>query len=233
MDGHPDMGKDSGELSGIAPNGIPVTSDLAAALEPADCLIDFTLADAVPGNVETAARLGRAVVIGATGLNDEQQAVVEQAASKIPVLWAPNMSLGVNLLFSMVKKAAEILGSDYAIELDETHHVHKKDAPSGTALGLAEHASRGAGKELKQVMVHDENGAEGVHDPEKIVVRSYRKGEVIGDHTVSFLNDTETIEFTHHAQSRDAFAMGALRAASWVVQERPRLYDMLDMLGLS
>lgn len=231
-DEHPDLGKDAGAVAGIGNIGIVLTQNLRAAIADADMLIDFTFHTAVPGNVEAATDLGKAMVIGTTGLDEKETACVRQAADKIPIVWAPNMSLGMNLLFSAVRKAALVLASGYSVEIDETHHVHKKDAPSGTALRLGEKVADGLGQDLRELMVHDPEGSGNRHDKGKIIIRSHRKGEVVGGHTVSFENKGEKVEFTHHAWSRDAFALGALRAARWVVGRKPGLYDMQDVLGL-
>ena len=230
---HPALGQDVGELAGIAPVGVVLTDNLADALADADVIIDFTVHTAVPQNVKTAADMGRAAVIGTTALDDAETAVVQQAANKVPIVWAPNMSLGVNLLFAMSKRAAQVLGPDYRVIIEDTHHIHKLDAPSGTALRLGEKVAEGAGVDFKSVYIHDEGGKQESYPAGSIPIRSFREGEVVGDHTVAFENDGERIELTHHAWSRDAFAMGALHAAKWVATRRPRLYDMQDVLGLA
>lgn len=231
-EGHPDLGKDVGVLAGLEPAGILLTSALDAALPDADVMIDFTLHTAVAGNVTLAAELGKPTVIGTTGLDETEKQAVYQAANRIPVLWAPNMSLGINLLFAVLKQAAAVCGAGYAVEIDETHHVHKKDAPSGTALRLAEKVAEGRGAPPADVMVHDTGERPIENAGEKIVMRSHREGEVIGVHAVTFSNAGECITFTHEARSRDAFAMGALQAAKWVVGKPAGLYDMQDVLGL-
>ncbi len=223
---------DAGEIAGVEPLGIPVSADLSAALGTADVLIDFTFHTQSPLNIEMAARMGRAVVLGTTGLSENERLKVVEAANRVPVVWAPNMSLGVNLLFAMAEKAAASLGRTYAVVIDETHHVHKKDAPSGTALRLGECVAQGAGLPFEDVLLHDEGGGMERYPQDRIVIRSHREGEVVGDHTVAFDGEFECISFTHHARSRDAFAVGALHAARWVCTRRPRLYDMQDVLGL-
>ncbi len=232
-DGHEYLGRDVGELAGLGPVGVSLSADLKAALESADVVIDFTYHEAVPVNVQTAAELGRAVVIGTTALEDSEREVVERAADKVPIVWAPNMSLGVNLLFAVSKRAAAVLGDGYRVAIDETHHIHKLDAPSGTALRLGEKVAEGAGVRFADVYVHDEGGKQESYPDGSVAIRSFREGEVVGDHTVSFENAGERVELTHRAWSRDAFAMGALHAARWVSTRRPRLYDMQDVLGLS
>jgi 4-hydroxy-tetrahydrodipicolinate reductase len=229
---HKDLGKDSGVLAGVEKTGVMLSSDMKAVLSDADVLIDFTFHNAVPINVMLASQLGRAMVIGTTGLDASEASAVKKAAEKVPIVMAPNMSIGVNLLFAMVKKAATTLGPDYRVEVDETHHIHKKDSPSGTALRLGEKVAEGLGWDFKATMIHDADGAFRKHPEGKIVVRSHREGEVVGDHTVSFGNEVERIEFTHRAWSREALALGAIRAAQWVVSRKPALYDMQDVLGL-
>jgi 4-hydroxy-tetrahydrodipicolinate reductase len=229
---HDALGSDAGSVAGLDPVGVLLSSDLRGALAEADVIVDFSYHTAVPKNAMLAAELCRAVVIGTTGLDDDERQIVEQAAGKIPIVWAPNMSLGVNLLFAVAKRAASVLGSGYRVTVDETHHVHKVDAPSGTALRLGESVAEGAGVEFEDVMVHDEGGQQDAYPEGSIAIRSFREGEVVGDHTVSFENAVERVELTHHAYSRDALAMGALHAAQWVCTQRPRLYDMQDVLGL-
>jgi 4-hydroxy-tetrahydrodipicolinate reductase len=230
--GHEGIGRDVGVLAGLDPVGVILKSDLREAVGEADVIIDFTYHSAVPVNASLAAELGRAMVIGTTALEDEERGRVEAAAAKVPIVWAPNMSVGVNLLFAVSKRAAEVLGPGYRVVLDETHHVHKLDAPSGTALRLGEKVAEGAGVKFEDVVVHDEGGHQEHYPEGSIAIRSFREGEVVGDHTVSFENACERIELTHHAYSRDALAMGALQAAQWVCSQRARLYDMQDVLGL-
>lgn len=231
-EGHPSTGQDAGEVAGSGAIGVKIVSDLASVLPDCDVVIDFTLHEAVPGNAIAAEAAGKAVVLGTTGLSEEETAIVNKCAEKIAIVWAPNMSLGVNVLFAAVKKAGSVFGSDYAVEVDETHHIHKKDAPSGTALRLGEKAAEGMGVAFAENMVHDPEGEKGIKDPKKIVMRSYREGEVFGDHTVTFESDGEKIEFTHHLCSREALAAGALRAAKWAVAREPGMYDMQAVLDL-
>ncbi|MBA4386540.1 MAG: 4-hydroxy-tetrahydrodipicolinate reductase [Verrucomicrobia bacterium] len=223
------IGKDAGALAGLDGIGVDISDD-PRSVAVAEVVIDFTLHNSTPEYAKLCASLGRPMIIGSTGLNEQETAVVKDAAKKIPIVWTPNMSLGVNLMFSLVRKAASVLGSSYRVEISETHHVHKKDAPSGTALRLGQKVADGRGDDFRTVMVHnpvDRSGGEG-----KIIIHSFREGEVVGDHTVKFENSGERIEFTHHAESRDAFALGALHAAKWVVGRKPGIYDMQDVLGL-
>ena len=230
--GHPHVGRDAAETAGLPPSGLRIRDEWDASAG-ADAAIDFTLHDAVPRNVRQAVDLGVAMVIGTTGLNADETSVVREAGFRIPIVWFPNMSLGVGLLLAMARRASQVLGADYRVEIDETHHVHKKDAPSGTALLFGEFVAEARRQDPARVLAHDPEGKERLRDAGKIVIRSHRRGEVVGDHTVAFENEDEKIEFTHHAWNRDAFAVGALRAAQWAATRRPRLYDMLDVLGLS
>ncbi len=230
--GHESLDRDAGEIAGIAPTGVMLTADLESALQGADVLIDFTFHTESPSNAALAAKLGRAVVLGTTGLTDDERMAVAQAADKVPIMWAPNMSLGVNLLFAMAAKASSALGRAYEVVIDETHHIHKKDAPSGTALRLGECVAEGANVPFENVLLHDDGGVMAAYPRGRIVIRSHRQGETVGDHTVSFDGVAECITLSHHARSRDSFALGALHAAKWVCVRRPRLYDMQDVLGL-
>ena len=236
--GHPDIGKDAGVLAGIGKTGVKIGNDLCSALKHANVLIDFTLHSAVPQNAIIASKLRIPMVIGTTGLSRAESTKIRLAAKKIPIVWAPNMSLGVNLLFAVVRKWASVLGPGYTAEINETHHIHKKDAPSGTALRLGEKIAEGRNIDFKKAMVHNPKSrnagklSKGSAGKDKIIIRSHRIGETVGDHTVKFENKGERIELSHHAHSRDAFALGALCAAKWATKRKPGLYDMQDVLGL-
>lgn len=231
--GHPGLGRDAGLAAGTGEAGVVLTDDLKAALAGADAMIDFSVHEAVPGNLRQAVEQRRAVVLGTTGLNDAERAAVQRAAQVVPVVWAPNMSLGVNLLFALVEKAAGVLGPDYDVEIIETHHRFKKDAPSGTAIRLGEKVAAGRGQVLASVANYGREGIVGERPRGQVGIHAVRAGDAIGDHTVMFATEGERVEITHHATSRDAFAMGALHAARWVANQRPRLYDMQDVLGLN
>lgn len=230
---HKAVGQPVSEVAGVEGLDLRVTSDVDAALEKADALVDFTFHEAAPVHAEAAARAGKAFALGTTGLTDDEADRVRAAATTIPLVWAPNMSLGVNLLFAVLKKAGAALGEDYRVEIDETHHCHKKDAPSGTALQLGRKIAEGRAVDFNRVFVHDPKGAQSLVCPDKFVIRSWRRDEVVGDHTAVFENDGERLEFTHKARSRDAFALGALHAAGWAIAQPPGLYDMQDVLGLT
>jgi len=228
--GHEAVGRDAGDVAGLEPLGIAVSSN-PDKMAAADVVIDFTTRVALPENVKTAASFRRAMVIGTTGLGDYERECIERAAERVPIVWSPNMCLGVNLLFALAGRAVQVFGTNYRVEIEETHHVHKKDAPSGTALLLAERIADEQKRPLAQCLVTEMGRTGAEHPADKIVIRSFREGEVVGDHVVRFISGEETVEFVHHAWSRDAFAKGALRAVAWVATRRPGLYDMLDVLG--
>ena len=197
-----------------------------------EAVIDFTFHEAVPENITKAAEDGVVYILGTTGLTDEEQAVVDAAAKKIPVVQSGNFSLGINLLLGLVRKASEILGVAYDCEVVEMHHRHKKDAPSGTALMLAKAAADGRGQDFDDVSVFGREGIVGERPQGEIAVHALRGGSVIGDHTVMFAGDVERVELVHKAQSREAFAAGALRAALWAADKAPGLYNMRDVLDI-
>jgi len=230
--GHTQLGEDAGVIAGIDPVGVSLSADFETVLGSADVVIDFSLHDAVPAHARCAAQLRRALVVGTTGLSEDETRILHEAADKVPVVWAPNMSPGVNLLFAMAERSAALLGSSYRVTIDDTHHIHKLDAPSGTALRLGEKVAEGAGVKFEDVYVHDEGGKLTEYPDGSVAIRSFREGEVVGDHTVCFDGIGEAVSLTHHAKSRDAFALGALQAALWVVSKSPRMYDMQDVLGL-
>ncbi|MGN0832742.1 MAG: 4-hydroxy-tetrahydrodipicolinate reductase [Kiritimatiellia bacterium] len=192
-------------------------------------VIDFSYHTVVPGCVEQAAERGLAYVIGTTGLTAEEQARVEAAAKKIPIVQSGNYSLGINLLLELVQNAAKALGPDYDIEIAEMHHRHKKDAPSGTALMLAKAAAAGRGQPAD--FVYGRHGDIGERPVGEIAIHALRGGSVIGDHTVMFAGEVERVEITHKAQGREAFAAGALKALAWAAGRGPGLYTMRDVLG--
>jgi 4-hydroxy-tetrahydrodipicolinate reductase len=196
-------------------------------------VIDFSYHTAVPAAIRKAADDGLAYVIGTTGLTPDEQAVVDEAAKKIPVVQSGNYSLGVNLLLELVKKAAKVLGPEYDVEVVEMHHRHKKDAPSGTALMLAKSAAEGRGVSLDDKAVFGRKGDIGERPEGEIAIHALRGGSVVGDHTVMFAGDVERVELTHKAQSREAFAAGALKALSWAKGRAPGKYTMRDVLGFA
>lgn len=209
-----------------------LSKNAKAALERSDVLIDFTAPEASLSNLAAAVDRRKAAVIGTTGLNDAQRRQIGEASHEIPVVFAPNMSIGVNLLFQLTQQVAKTLGLDYNIEIVETHHNQKADSPSGTAVRLAERAAEGLGLEYPADAVFGREGLVGKRPARQIGVHAIRGGDVVGDHTVSFLGRGERIELTHKAHSRDTFAAGALVAARFAERSRPGLYDMQDVLGL-
>ncbi|MDX2019136.1 MAG: 4-hydroxy-tetrahydrodipicolinate reductase [Deltaproteobacteria bacterium] len=229
--GSPQAGQDAGALAGLAPTGVLVTTE-APAPGTTDVWIDFTLPTATIGNVKAAAAAGAGIVIGTTGLNDEQKQEIAGLAQACPVVLAPNMSVGVNVLLKLVADATRSLGEAYDIDIVEAHHKMKRDAPSGTALRLAEAAAEGRGVPLKDVACYSRHGDIGPRPAGEIGIQTLRGGDVVGDHTVFFFGPEERIEITHRASSRDAFARGAVRAAQWLAGRKASIYDMRDVLGL-
>ena len=201
--------------------------------EETEAVVDFSFHAAVAPNVEKAAAEGVAYVIGTPGLTAEEQARVDACIGKIPLVQAANYSLGVNLLLALVRQAAAVLGPQYDIEVVEMHHKHKKDAPSGTALMLANAAAEGRAVKLDDVACYGRRGLVGERPEGEIALHALRGGSVVGDHTVMFAGDLERVEITHKAQSREAFAAGALRAALWAVGRKPGKYDMRNVLGFA
>jgi len=206
--------------------------DPAAAVPAADVVIDFSTHEVTPGVVELCARHGRGLVIGTTGHTPAEKAAITAGAVRIPLVWSANYSTGVNLLFWLTRRAAEILGEGFDREIIELHHRHKKDAPSGTALRLAEILAEVRRQSLEAVLRHGRQGLVGERAAAEIGMHALRGGDVVGEHTVLFAAPGERIELTHRASSRETFARGALRAARWVVGRPPGLYDMQDVLGL-
>jgi len=198
----------------------------------AEVLIDFSLPGGLEARIAECESTGTALVSGTTGLNDAQKARLEQAAGAIPVLWAPNMSLGVNLLFSLVEEAAGRLDSGYDIEIVEMHHRNKVDAPSGTAIGLLQAAAQGRGLDPDQAARHGREGNTGKRTADEIGMHSLRGGGEPGEHTVLFASDGEQISLSHKALSRDTFALGAIKAAEWIAGKAPGRYTMKQVLGL-
>lgn len=229
--GNPAIGKDITALAGLEASGVLVTDDPAALFAACDAVIDFTAPDATVAHAKLAAENGTILIAGTTGLSAEQEAELKEAAKKTVIFYAPNMSVGVNLLFALTQRAAEILGDDYDIEVLEMHHRHKVDAPSGTALGLGRAAAKGRGVDLDAVSQRSRDGHTGARETGVIGFATLRGGDVAGDHSVIFAGDGERVELTHKASSRAVFARGALRAALWTADKKPGLYNMLDVLG--
>lgn len=232
--GHPLAGQDSCGPAGLPGGGvlIMITDDLAAALKAGDVLIDFTFPDASLENIRVCADLGKPLVIGSTGFSSEQLGEMAQYAQKIPCVLSPNMSIGVNLCFKILDEVARTIGEDYDMEIVEAHHRMKKDAPSGTAVKMAQIIAQAVKRNLEEVGVYARKGVIGERSKKEIGIQTLRAGDIVGEHTVLFAGKGERIEITHRAHSRDTFAAGAVRAAKWVVGKKPGLYDMQDVLGL-
>lgn len=229
--GHADVGVDAGVVACGKAIGAAIVDDIRA-VSTADVAVDFSYHEAVPSHIRAAADSGKAMVLGATGLSEEESAAVRGAAASVPIVWAPNMSLAMNVLFKLVADAGSALGMDYDAEIVEMHHRHKKDAPSGTALELARHLAESRGQDLGAAATVGRDGEVGERPQGEIGLHAVRGGDVVGDHHVILAGDGERLELSHRASSRDAFANGALHAAVWVHGRNPGLYSMRDVLGL-
>src|SRR3989338_6325104 len=225
------LGRDAGELAGAA-CGVKITADVKAALQGGDVLIDFPRPEGTLHHLDICRKLGVSMVIGTTGFNAQQKAQLGAAARDIGIVFAPNMSVGVNLVFRLLETASRVLAQGYDIEIIEAHHRHKVDAPSGTALGMGEVIAKTLGRDLAQCAVYGREGVTGERDPSTIGFATVRGGDIVGDHTVLFAGTGERIEINHKASSRATFALGALRAARYLKANPAGLYDMQDVLGL-
>ncbi|MBM3534057.1 MAG: 4-hydroxy-tetrahydrodipicolinate reductase [Alphaproteobacteria bacterium] len=229
----PTVGKDVGELAGLGRLGVAISGSPDVVFERSQVVIDFTVPKASVAHAELAARHGRAMVLGTTGLSPEEGARIRAAAAAAPIMWADNMSVGVTLLAELVRKVAGTLDQSYDIEILEMHHRHKVDAPSGTALLLGRAAAEGRKVELAKVSARGRDGITGARKPGDIGFASLRGGDVVGDHVVVFAAQGERLELGHRASSRQLFAQGAVRAALWIADRGPGLYTMKDVLGLT
>jgi 4-hydroxy-tetrahydrodipicolinate reductase len=230
--GHHAVGADAGDTAGCGRAGLPITDDLAALLNRGEVVVDFSAPEASLHHLRTVAQHRRAMVIGTTGFSAPQLEEVKSLACRVPCVLAPNMSVGVNLIYKVISEMAKTLGDEYDIEVIEAHHRLKKDAPSGTALKIAEVLAKAVGQDLDQIGVYARKGLIGERKKGEIGIQTIRAGDIVGDHTILFGGIGERIEVTHRASSRDTFAGGALRAARWVVRQPPGLYDMMDVLSL-
>ena len=231
--GHPALGRDAGEWAGAGHLGVPLSDDAKAALTSGRVLIEFSVPEASLEHLRIVAAVGGRAVIGTTGFSVEQRREIGQLAGRSAILLSPNMSVGVNLAFKLLRIMAQALGGEYDVEITETHHRLKQDAPSGTALRMAEIVAEALGRDLDRVAVYGRRGQPGARTREEIGILSLRSGDVVGEHTVSFGALGERLELTHRAGSRDTFARGALRAARFIVDRAPGLYSMQDALGLT
>ena len=225
------IGKDTCVITGVGTEGVIVTDSIEDAFADCDAIIDFSAPEASIKNLEFAADSGSAIVIGTTGLSVQHRDRIKELSNDARVVFAPNMSVGVNLLFKLIAEAAKVLGDEYDIEIVEAHHRHKVDAPSGTALRAAEVAATALGRDIDKVAVYGRQGIIGERKYQEIGIHSVRAGDIVGDHTVTFAAPGERIELTHKAHSRSTFAAGSVRAALWLADKPNGLYDMHDVLG--
>ncbi len=228
---HPFLNRDVGELMGSAKSGILLKPDLGEVISGGDILVEFSAPPATLSHLTVAAEKDNRVVIGTTGLSDEKKEKIKESSSRIPVLLSPNMSIGVNVLFKTAGELARILGTEYDVEIIETHHRMKKDAPSGTALRLAEVIAEARGQGLKEVAVYGRKGTTGERKKGAIGIHAVRGGSVSGDHNVIFAGASERLELTHRAESRLVFVRGAIEAIRFIARASPGLYDMQDVIA--
>lgn len=226
------VGADAGELAGIGRNGIKVRGSLREVLDDFDVLIDFTHPTTTLVNLALCRAAGKALVIGTTGFSDDEKRLLLDAGQDVPIVFAPNFSVGVNLCLKLLDMAARVMGDDADIEIIEAHHRHKVDAPSGTALRMGEVVADALGRDLSKVAVYGREGQTGARERDTIGFATVRAGDVVGDHTVLFATEGERVEITHKASSRMTFAKGAVRSALWLDARAPGLYDMQDVLSL-
>jgi 4-hydroxy-tetrahydrodipicolinate reductase len=228
---HPCLGKSFNEIFPEIPVSCILTGNPSEALQGVKVLIDFTSPVATLQYINTAIEFKTAMVIGTTGFSEHEKSIIQEAALKIPIVFSPNMSLGMNVLFNLVQEAAKKLGTNYDVEIIEMHHNLKKDAPSGSAIRLGELIAKVWNKNLSQILVNNRNGSNVVREKGTLALHAVRAGDIIGDHTVLLASNGERIELTHRAQSRDSFGHGALRAAKFVSEKKSGLYDMNDVLN--
>jgi len=226
------IGVDAGELAGVGPLGVPLSGDLAGLVDRFDVLIDFTAPAATMAHLDLCRGAGKRIVIGTTGLDDAQRRTLVEAAGDIGIVFAPNMSIGVNLCLKLLDIAARVLGDTVDIEIIEAHHRHKVDAPSGTALRMGEVVAAALGRDLAEVAVYGREGHTGARDRRTIGFETIRAGDIVGEHSVWLAADGERVEIAHKASSRTTFARGAARAAAWISGRDRGLYDMQAVLGL-
>ncbi len=229
---HPSVGSSVSEVVGLGSKELKVAPDLNSVLAEGDVVIDFTHHEASVKHLRQAVSAKRPIVIGTTGFTSDEMETIRELSQEVPCVQAPNMSMGVNLMFKVVEDMARALGDGFDVEIIEAHHHHKKDAPSGTAMKLAQNLATVLGRDLKQVGVYERHGMIGERRPEEIGIQTIRGGDIVGEHTVLFVGVGERLELTHRAHSRDNFARGAVKAAMWIVNQPPGLYDMQHVLGL-
>lgn len=226
------IGSDAGEIAAIGKINIPIVDDLRAVVADLDVLIDFTRPAATLANIKICHQANKRIVIGTTGFSEAEKEQIAKAAKDIGIVFAPNMSVGVNLCFKLLDLAARIMGDEVDIEIIEAHHRHKVDAPSGTALRMGEVVANALGRDLKDCAIYGREGQTGERDRQTIGFETIRAGDIVGEHTVMFADIGERVEIAHKASSRMTFARGAARAATWIMQRKRGLFDMQDVLGL-
>jgi 4-hydroxy-tetrahydrodipicolinate reductase len=229
---NPSVGQDAGIIAGLGEKDVKISGSLDDIIDSGDVIIDFTVPAATLSNVKKAASAGKAMIIGTTGITEDDQKKIRKVAENIGLVFAPNFSVGVNVMFKIAAEMAKILGNDYDLEIVEAHHRLKKDAPSGTAIGLAKKLAEATDRNLDETAVYSRHGIIGQRTDEEIGIQTVRAGDITGDHTVLFGGIGERLELTHRAHNRDNFAKGAVRAAKWIVNRDAGLYDMQDVLGL-
>ena len=226
------LGQDVGEIAMIGALGIKVISDLTQVIDNFDLVIDFTRPETSMAIIENCLKAGKMMVIGTTGYSEDQKQMIAKAANQIPIVLAPNMSVGVNLSLKLLEMTAKVMGDSTDIEIIEAHHRHKVDAPSGTALRMGEAVASALNRELSDCAIYGREGNTGERDRKTIGFSTIRAGDIVGEHTVMFADEGERLEITHKASSRMTFANGAVRAALWLKDKPNGLYDMQDVLGL-
>ncbi|GAB4297123.1 MAG: 4-hydroxy-tetrahydrodipicolinate reductase [Desulfuromonadia bacterium] len=230
--GHPRLGEDAGTIAGCGPLGVCITDDLNGVVAGCDVLIDFTTPAVSLKNIEACALKKKPIVVGSTGFTPRERELAAELAKDIPCVIAPNMSVGVNVCFKVLKDIARALGDGFDVEIVELHHNKKKDAPSGTAVRMGEVVAEALGRDYHRVARCCREGIIGERTQEEIGMQTVRGGDIVGEHTVYFIGQGERIELTHRAMTRDMFSRGSVRAARWVVGQPPGIYDMQDVLGL-
>lgn len=229
---HPSLGVDAGIFAGVGKLGVPITYDIGESSDGADVIVDFSSPKSTLLNASYASGKGKSMVIGTTGFTEIEDGELRELCRAIPCVVSANMSIGVNVMIEATKILARTLGDDYDVEITETHHKHKVDAPSGTALMIGQAAAEGLNRDFRKVARFERHGRTGERQSDEIGIQSLRGGDVVGEHTVMFLGDGERVELTHRAFSRDNFAKGVLRAVKWIYGKPPGIYSMKDVLDL-
>lgn len=230
--GHPYIGQDAGILAGVGETGVKIVDNLEEIIEEAEVIVEFTNPEATLKHLEYAYHYHKKMVIGTTGLTEAQMEKIKEYSQKIAIVYSPNMSIGVNLLFNLVKEVTKIIGEDFDIEIIEAHHHHKKDAPSGTAKKLAQIIADTLNRDLKEVAVYGRCGLIGERNKKEIGIMALRGGDIVGEHNIIFAGEGERIELIHKAHSRITFAKGALKAAKWLQNKKKGLFSMNEVLGI-